>query len=683
MGDPTVSVIIPCYNYGEYLRECVLSVLNQTHQPQEVIIVDDGSTDSSCTVGAALAKEYPGRVRFYSQENAGVAAARNYAISLASGAAILPLDADDRLHPRAIELLLPALCSDADVGYAYSALENTPELPGESRFWYPGMFLKSTFLHSNNSSCTALWWRSDWQAGVRYRELIYEDWDLWAQLVAKGKKGAYVPHPLLKYRRHNLGRHCINSSHQLLGRMQIVLNNPSLYDSAFVQQAELLRGVLPECLKHPTIVFLAEPGLGELSTVPTAWNLIGEFAGRMGHFTAFLGDFREAPNIPGTMTLPVRASDGIETMRSLLHQLGPKLICCIQGSTQFQRYISSHSAVRKTVMLNQEGGGVSSGNVSQFVDSMWKEITCSGDSSGNLLDKMELNQKTREHSQSIKIHLVVISQSNNPLHLKMLHASLQTCPSIVSVTLLCPKSDESVVVSLPELDHIVLDEKDAARKLKELSERIESDTVLVLPDYAVIREQFLNVIQAGTSSEDAVCLLELPRARWSLSPSEILEDLGREKSEIATVRSFEVRAKGALFPGSLLRSRWQELRAISHIPTFIQQVVRWGRSEGIQEFWLASECILSQSHFYRESSTCTYVGELGKLEDELLYANLSIVERNQRLLAIASIFENKGELLTALEALFDVLMEDSQNFEALSGASRICFRRGHIAPATH
>ena len=91
-----ISIIIPCYNQGRFLREAVQSALEQTHSAAEVIVVDDGSTDDT----AAVTLEYPA-VRLLQQPNRGAAAARNRGLRESRGEYVVFLDADDRLLPDA------------------------------------------------------------------------------------------------------------------------------------------------------------------------------------------------------------------------------------------------------------------------------------------------------------------------------------------------------------------------------------------------------------------------------------------------------------------------------------------------------------------------------------------------------------------------------------------------------
>lgn len=104
-----VSVIIPCYNGERYIAETIESVLNQTYPVSELIVIDDGSVDGSKDV----VLRYP-QVKYWHQQNQGVAAARNYAISNSSGEFVVLLDQDDRLLPRAIEIGVTALSENPD-----------------------------------------------------------------------------------------------------------------------------------------------------------------------------------------------------------------------------------------------------------------------------------------------------------------------------------------------------------------------------------------------------------------------------------------------------------------------------------------------------------------------------------------------------------------------------------------
>jgi len=105
----TLSVIIPTYNYGSRLRKAVISVVSQLRDDDELLIIDDGSTDETEQVIDGLKKEYLGKITCFRQKNTGVAAARNVGIAKCSGRYVVLLDADDELLPGALDALHHAI----------------------------------------------------------------------------------------------------------------------------------------------------------------------------------------------------------------------------------------------------------------------------------------------------------------------------------------------------------------------------------------------------------------------------------------------------------------------------------------------------------------------------------------------------------------------------------------------
>ncbi len=110
-----VSVIVPVYNVEKYLAECLESVMAQTYPYLEVIIVDDGSTDSSGSIADAFG-ERDHRIKVFHKENAGAASARNYALRVCTGEFISFIDSDDWIENHTIEkALLKLQESGADI----------------------------------------------------------------------------------------------------------------------------------------------------------------------------------------------------------------------------------------------------------------------------------------------------------------------------------------------------------------------------------------------------------------------------------------------------------------------------------------------------------------------------------------------------------------------------------------
>ncbi|WP_052807980.1 glycosyltransferase family 2 protein [Methyloterricola oryzae] len=112
---PRISIIIPTYNRAAYLDEAIQSVLAQTCEDWELIVVDDGSTDATADVVA----KYTGRITYKRQANAGACAARNLGLACASGEYVSFLDSDDRMLPNNLADLLAVLEQQPSVDVAY------------------------------------------------------------------------------------------------------------------------------------------------------------------------------------------------------------------------------------------------------------------------------------------------------------------------------------------------------------------------------------------------------------------------------------------------------------------------------------------------------------------------------------------------------------------------------------
>lgn len=121
MKRPLISVVVPVFNCEKYIRTCLDSVLDQTFQDYEIIIVDDGSTDNSQNICLKYVTKYPERVEYSYQANKGPAAARNCGIRLARGKYVSLLDADDYWDNRFLEIMLKELqSSESDIVVCYN-----------------------------------------------------------------------------------------------------------------------------------------------------------------------------------------------------------------------------------------------------------------------------------------------------------------------------------------------------------------------------------------------------------------------------------------------------------------------------------------------------------------------------------------------------------------------------------
>ena len=100
-----VSVIVPVYNTEKYLEKCLDSIVNQTFNNYEIIIINDGSPDNSETIIQEYLKKYPQKIKYYKKENGGLSEARNMGILKSSGKYLMFVDSDDYISEDMIEKL--------------------------------------------------------------------------------------------------------------------------------------------------------------------------------------------------------------------------------------------------------------------------------------------------------------------------------------------------------------------------------------------------------------------------------------------------------------------------------------------------------------------------------------------------------------------------------------------------
>lgn len=206
---PTVSVIIPVYNKSmSDLNRAVESCINQTYRPDEIIVINDGSmndNDYPSVEKIGAQNYYP--VRYFRQNNSGVAAARNTGIEAANSKYICCLDADDWLAPTFLEVNVKALEADSSLGIAYTGLmAHRPNKEPVVSDW-PGQFNFDEQLKKHNQVPTACVFRREgWERVGGYRSRYCpngagsEDAAFWTALGAIGYNARKVTdEPLFNY----------------------------------------------------------------------------------------------------------------------------------------------------------------------------------------------------------------------------------------------------------------------------------------------------------------------------------------------------------------------------------------------------------------------------------------------------------------------------------------------------
>lgn len=232
-SEPAVSAIVPCFNYGRFLGECVDSILAQDYPDLEVIVVDDASTEFS-TLAALAEVERLERVSVLRlPEKSGPSGARNRGIEHAKGRFILPVDADDMLAPGAVTAMVAQLQSAGpEVGFIYPVCQY---FGIRDDVLQPPSWNVYLLMQANFCDAASLIDAEVFRSGLRYAEdmpLGFEDWDLALALAAREVSGE----PTLQITR--LARHVGFTRSKVIenlngaGARELVRRHPRLYGQA-------------------------------------------------------------------------------------------------------------------------------------------------------------------------------------------------------------------------------------------------------------------------------------------------------------------------------------------------------------------------------------------------------------------------------------------------------------------
>jgi len=226
---PKVSVIIPCYNLGAFLDEAVESVLGQSFEDFEIVIVNDGSTDQ-LTIQMLQKYDKP-RTKVLWTENQGLPSARNNGIRASEGAYVCCLDADDKYHPDFLAKTMEVLERDLSekIGFVTTWAQVFGE---ENRVWMTTGYDPARLALENVVHVASLFRRTCWEKVGGYAPNLrdgYEDWNFWLSIVARGYRWDCVKEALFCYRKRK--QSMVASSDLKRGRLfsTIIENNASFY----------------------------------------------------------------------------------------------------------------------------------------------------------------------------------------------------------------------------------------------------------------------------------------------------------------------------------------------------------------------------------------------------------------------------------------------------------------------
>lgn len=203
---PRVSIIIPCYQHGHLLGEAIESALGQNHSDIEVIVIDDGSTDSTRAVVDEFIRRHPAKINLITQARAGQNAARQRGLEAATGDTCLMLDADDLLEPNAVRSCLDAFDAhpeaDAIVGDALIVGADGKKILRTHTqsviVGWPDILKRNPYgvnlgVMARTASVRAA-------GGLAFSHAGCEDWDVWCRMARCGMKFVHIDAILGRYR---------------------------------------------------------------------------------------------------------------------------------------------------------------------------------------------------------------------------------------------------------------------------------------------------------------------------------------------------------------------------------------------------------------------------------------------------------------------------------------------------
>ena len=241
---PLVSVIISCYNLAQFLPEAVASVIAQTYENWEIIIVNDGSTDNTTEVAQQLISAYFNQnIRLIEKKNGGPASARNAGIRVSNGEYILPLDADDKLSSIAIQHLINVASNQDEPSVVFGSYQ---------MFGVENKLIISTDLFSEDNlkrfdmlHNSSLYSKKVWDLIKGYKEdsalIGYEDWEFWISCL-KHKISFYgLREVVIYYRTRNFETTGTKAFAQHHNKFSLIANyNSELFNPTIVKESENL-----------------------------------------------------------------------------------------------------------------------------------------------------------------------------------------------------------------------------------------------------------------------------------------------------------------------------------------------------------------------------------------------------------------------------------------------------------
>lgn len=203
MTQSTVSIIIPVYNGEKFLEETLFSALGSLHKPLEIIVVNDGSTDSTVEIVNRISENHP-QIKLINQKNAGVSAALNTGCKAANGNYLFPLGADDLISENYLSEAAMVLDKDPSVKVVYCEAEKFGDFG--RKYWKLKPFSRNLLARDNMIFACSLFRKSDWERVDGFSEdmkMGREDWEFWIKILKNGGEVVKLPFTGFFYRIHS------------------------------------------------------------------------------------------------------------------------------------------------------------------------------------------------------------------------------------------------------------------------------------------------------------------------------------------------------------------------------------------------------------------------------------------------------------------------------------------------
>lgn len=202
-GSMLISIVMPAYNAENTVKETIQSVLMQTYTEWELIVIDDGSVDSTPEIVETLAASEPRIYCIHNKKNSGVSKARNIGIAETHGEWIAFLDSDDMWEPDKLEKQVDLLGQkpDADIIFTGSSFINRDGKKSSYHLQVPQSVTYRKLLKQNIISCSSAMVRKKWI--LKYpmaHDDMHEDFAVWLQILKDGGRAYGINEPLLIYR---------------------------------------------------------------------------------------------------------------------------------------------------------------------------------------------------------------------------------------------------------------------------------------------------------------------------------------------------------------------------------------------------------------------------------------------------------------------------------------------------